>query len=175
MGCEDVRVTWIENCLFERLSGERLGVLNEVRIEWVFSGNERRECRGCAATRSPELLPQRRARTGPSSSNDHIHAGDVDAEFECVGGGECANAARAEAVFECSPLLGEESAPICRDGVRPRGSGCILGMLLTHERRDVLDGAPAAQKCQDLASLAHRGRGQRRGVPCRGRATIVCG
>ena len=173
MRCEDVRVTRIENRLFEWLSGERLGVLNEVRIEWVFAGNERRECRGCAPTRSPELLPQRRARPGPSSSNDHIHAGNVDAEFECVGGGERANAARAQAVFECSPLLGEESAPICRDGVRPRGSGCILGVLLTHERRDVLDGAPAAQKCQDLASLVHRGRGQRCGVPCRGRGTVV--
>ena len=29
---EDVRVTRIENCLFERLSGKRLGVLNEVGV-----------------------------------------------------------------------------------------------------------------------------------------------
>ena len=68
MRCEDVRITRIENRLFEWLSGERLGVLNEVRIEWVFAGNERRERRGCAPTRSPELLPQRRARPGPCSA-----------------------------------------------------------------------------------------------------------
>ena len=93
------------------------------------------------------LLPERADGARKSGDHHRVEPGDVDTEFQRVGGGQPAQMSFGQRVFESAAVLGEISGAIGRH-------------LLGHIRRDVVQPRPGGQRRQ-LRTPAGTHEGQR--------------
>ncbi len=64
----------------------------------------------------PGLLPQRGPRPGPTGQQHRVEPAHVDAQLEGVRRGQADDVSVAQGPLELAALLGEVTAPVCRDG-----------------------------------------------------------
>ena len=153
-------------------------MLEHVAIEWVLAHDEHGESLVVSAAGTPPLLPQRRARAWPACDDDRIESADIDPELERIGGRDGTERALAQSGLECSPLLRQVAASVCRDGVGKLG--IHVGEFLACALRDDLGAATRAHEGEGALALAREvdedvsGLGKRR--PARsGRVGVVVG
>ncbi len=156
------RVVGVHYCAFGRAPGQLVGVGDVPLVELVVSGDEDSSRPARSAAGTARLLPQRCQRAGESVEDYRIEAADVDAELECVGGGDPEEAPLREVVFE-RPSLAREVARAIRGDLLDQ-VGCAAGERTPGVLRDELGAAPAAREREGLVAVADEAAEQLRGL-----------
>ena len=106
---EDVRVVRVEDGGLDGPLEDRLGVVDEVRVQRVVPADHDGERALPGASGAAGLLPQRRPGARVAGQQDRVEAGDVHAEFQRGGGGEAEQAAGVQVALQGPALLGRGS------------------------------------------------------------------
>ncbi len=122
---EHVRVGGVGDRRLDGLVEQRRRMVHEVGVEWIVAGDEHDQRSRAAAAGPAGLLPERRDGARESGDDDGVEAGDVHAEFECVGAGGTEQATVRQSRLELAPFLGEVAGAVRGDtidefGGRPR-------------------------------------------------------
>ena len=122
-------------------------MVDQVGVQRVVA-RDQQDQRALPATAGPAgLLPERRDGAREAGQHHRVQAGDVDAEFERVGGGQPAQFAVGQRTFQRAAVLGEIAGAVGRHRV-------------AQLRGDVLQACPRAQRGQ-LRSAPRPDEGQR--------------
>jgi hypothetical protein len=81
---QDVRILRVEHRRFDRPAEDRLGVVGEVGVQWVVTGDEHDQRLLARAAGPTGLLPQRRDRPRKAGQHHRVQSGDVESEFQRV-------------------------------------------------------------------------------------------
>ena len=144
--------TWAGTHLKILLIEDDARVLEHVAVERILAHDENGESLVVTPTRSAPLLPERCPCAGPASDDDGIQSTHVDAEFQSIRRGNCAQSAVTQVRLECAALLGEIAAAVGRDGISQ--GGIRFRKVIPRELRHHLCAAARAHERQRAPTLA---------------------
>ena len=88
-----VRIVRIDNGVLGRLGEEVIGMTQQVLIDRIVAGQQHGEAFVVTPAAAARLLPTAGDRAGIVYKEGDVERADVDAEFECIGGGDAAEVA----------------------------------------------------------------------------------
>ena len=171
MRAENIRVGRVDHDPFDRLVQQRGGIVHQIGIQRVVSGDQHHQRALTTSPGSAGLLPERRHRSGEAGQHDRVEPGDVDAKLQRIGGGQAPQLAVEQRPLECVAVLGQIARTIGRHRLGQLRSDVLQSR--TRCQRGQFGAAPRSDKRQGARPFGdqvghHTGRLATGGPPYRG-------
>ncbi|SLH62247.1 Uncharacterised protein [Mycobacteroides abscessus subsp. abscessus] len=112
LGAQHVGVGGVGDGGLDGLVQQRVGVMDEVRVEGVVGGHEQHQRPLATPARAARLLPERGHGAGETRDDNGVQARDVDAQFQRVGRRRAEQPAVGQRRLEFAPVLGQVAGSV---------------------------------------------------------------
>ena len=155
VGRQHVRVVRIQHGCLDRGAEQRIGVMHEIGVKRVVTGDENGHRSSPGPPGPARLLPERCPGAGPSGHQHRVQPGHVHAELQRGRRGQPGDLAGPQGVLQRAALVGQVTGPV---GGHPLGqiSRARLGQLPPRGLRYRLRAAPRAHEHQRRHVAAHQ-------------------
>ena len=109
---QDIGVLRVHDRVFRGLGEKVFGVAQQVLIHRIVAGQQHGQAFLVPPAAPPGLLPRAGDRARIVHQQGHIQRADVDAQFQCIGGGDAAQPPLEQILLDLPPFLRKVSAPV---------------------------------------------------------------